>query len=547
MIQTETHYSEEKKFSAVILRQANTNVMAVHRPLNSGWHTILNDIIGDKAITRIRATAIRSSATGWGGRKDNTMRQRSHQITANLEQTVIENGFCVGCGACAAIPESLFSISLNGKGQYQASADEKIDSSRPVIQDCVGKVCPFSDSAANEDSIAHDLFVNTCDRHTEGLGYFQAIYGGHVTQDGFRERGSSGGFGSWVLNELLETKAVDHIIHVRPSEALGAGHPLFTYQVSSSAREVALGGKSRYYPVELSQVLKHVRETPGRYAIIGLPCFIKSVRLLQRQDPIIKERIRFCIGLVCGHLKSTQYAESLAWQAGIEPQSLNRIDFRVKDNTERADRYCTLAASNKEERIIPTKELKGTDWGAGAFKYKACDFCDDVFAETADMVLGDAWLPQFVGDPLGTNVLVVRDQRLDAILRSAAEARRIQINSLPETEALTSQDAGLRHRREGLGYRLHLEKMTGNWAPKKRVPASPRGIPPRERRRQEMRIKMRELSHSSFQKAKHANDISLYIEPFTKAYREYKKIKPSRFNKLALKTKRFIQNLAGRS
>ena len=28
-------------------------------------------------------------------------------------------------------------------------------------------------------------------------------------------------------------------------------------------------------------------------------------------------------------------------------------------------------------------------------KYKACDFCDDVFGEVADVVFGDAWVEKY--------------------------------------------------------------------------------------------------------------------------------------------------------
>ena len=468
-------------------------------------------------------------------------------ITTDLEQTVIRNGFCIGCGTCAAITSSPFSIAFNDIGQYEARTSAQSDRADPLVRDTATKVCPFSNSAADEDEIADDLFSELGYRHSDGLGYFQSIYAGYVVQDGFREKGSSGGFGSWILNELLETKSVDHVIHVRPFKSSDRGHPLFTYQVSNSPQEIALGGKSRYYPVELSEALKQVREKPGRYAIVGLPCFIKGVRLLQRQDPLIKERIRFCIGLVCGHLKSSGYAESLAWQAGIPPNELRHIDFRVKGNEGRANRYYTLATSEREERIIPTKELKGTDWGAGTFKYKACDFCDDVFAETADLVLGDAWLPQFIHDPQGTNVLVVRNQLVNSMLCSAASKGRIKINPLSDAEALKSQDAGLRHRRESLGYRLHIEQTAGRWSPSKRVQASPNMIPRHERHRQQMRIRMREISHSSFQEAKRVGDVSVYLDTFSALYDEYKKIKPGILVKLRLQVKKLMLKLAGRA
>ncbi len=466
-------------------------------------------------------------------------------ITTDLNQTVISNGLCIGCGACAAIKDAPFSMTMNAYGQYEAHAVKQADGASVLASDSASKVCPFSGEGPNEDVIGLGLFSETCNQKVDGLGYFQSLYGGHVTQEGFRERGSSGGFGSWILNELLESGVVDHVIHVRPTTSPNSENLLFSYQLSDSPQKVALGGKSRYYPVELSGALKQVRETPGRYAIIGLPCFIKSVRLLQQEDPVLKERIKFCIGLVCGHLKSSGYAESLAWQTGIAPDRLKRIDFRVKDNTERADKYYTLAASASEEKIIPTKELKGTDWGAGTFKYKACDFCDDVFAETADLVLGDAWLPKYVHDPRGTNLLVVRNQHLEKLLHLAAKEGRIDISPLSVEETLISQDAGLRHRRKGLSYRLHLEARAGRWTPPKRVSAASRQIPRHERRRQRMRIKMREISHSSFLEAKNAGDLSLYLDTFGRAYSEYKKIRPGLITKFIMKLRKLKQKLAG--
>lgn len=468
-------------------------------------------------------------------------------ITNDLEHTVISNGLCIGCGACAAIKDSPFSMAVNDHGQYEAYVTTQAERTNGPLSGSASEVCPFSEQVPNEDAIGMSLFSDSCGSNIDGLGYFRSIYGGHVTQEGFRERGSSGGFGSWILSELLETGAVDHVIHVRPTSPENNENLLFSYQISGSPQEIALGGKSKYYPVELSDALKEVRKLPGRYAIIGLPCFIKSIRLLQQNDPVIKERIRFCIGLVCGHLKSSGYAESLAWQAGITPDCLKHIDFRVKDNTDRADRYCTLAASGTDQRIIPTKKLVGTDWGAGTFKYKACDFCDDVFAETADLVLGDAWLPKYVHDPLGTNLLVVRNKDLEQLLHVAAEDKRINITPLSTEEALASQDAGLRHRREGLSYRLHLENEAGHWTPPKRVSASSTRIPRHERRRQVMRTKMREVSHASFRKAKNAGDLAVYLDEFGTAYREYKSIRPGLITKILIKLKELKRKLARRS
>jgi coenzyme F420-reducing hydrogenase beta subunit len=79
---------------------------------------------------------------------------------------------------------------------------------------------------------------------------------------------------------------------------------------------VRAGAKSRYYPVELSGVLNEIRSRPGRYAVVGVPCFIKALHLVRAAEPVLAERIVLTLGLFCGHSKSARMAESFAWQMG---------------------------------------------------------------------------------------------------------------------------------------------------------------------------------------------------------------------------------------
>ncbi len=389
----------------------------------------------------------------------------SHQA---LNETVISNGFCIGCGGCAVSDKSPFKITMDKYGQYQARLGKTTDAMENQIN--YEKLCPFGDGAPNETELAKERFESICNNNVE-VGYYNGVFAGHVSEGSFRELGSSGGMGTWVLNELLEKDYVDYILHVKSETEIGDYNNLpFSYQISESLKDTKLGAKSRYYPIEMSEVLKKVRNTAGRYAVIGLPCFIKSIRLLQKQDPILEERIKFCVGLVCGHLKSARYAESLAWQVNVDPSELQSIDFRVKDLTQPANRYSTYVKGYGKEKTVPTNQLIGTDWGVGAFKYKACDFCDDVFAETADVVLGDAWLPEYVEDSQGTNIVLTRNSVLNALVENALTEGRLLLDKISIEQAIKSQDAGLRHRKVGIVHRLDLEKSVTKWVPNKREP-----------------------------------------------------------------------------
>lgn len=442
-----------------------------------------------------------------------------NQSPQTLNDTVIANGYCVGCGACAVPEQSPFKIVMDDYGQYQSTLKDA--NVFATTQNDYEKLCPFGSGAPNEDEIAKQHFSETCE-HNNQVGYYNGVFAGHVTEGEFRKQGSSGGMGTWVLNELLAKGLVDYVVHVKSETSdEDLNNIPFKFQVSESLEETQQGGKSRYYPIELSEVLKIVRRQPGRYAVVGLPCFIKSIRLLQAQDPILAERIQYCVGLVCGHLKSAHYAESLAWQMGVAPKELEGIDFRIKDSSQPANRYSTYAKGSSEEKVVPTNQLFGADWGAGAFKYKACDFCDDVFAETADVVLGDAWLPEYVQDSYGTNVVVTRNQNIRQLIVSARSEGRLEMDDLGIEKAVQSQDAGLRHRKVAIGYRIYLEQTAKAWVPTKRTGPVKTLSPRYEMKRQRLRTELRALSHQSFLNAKMTGHLPDYLGAMKVVYSRY--------------------------
>lgn len=320
----------------------------------------------------------------------------------DLMRDVVDRDLCIGCGACAAVPESSLRIAMGDDGRYRAEPKDgaDLDAEGPYTA-----VCPFA-GGFDEDALSR-MFLNSETAEIDpGIGAYRSVAAGHVQVDGFRDNGSSGGMTSWFLNRLLEEDEIDAVLHVKPGAS--TSDRLFTFGVSETVDELNAGAKTRYYPVEMSGVLTHVLENPGRYAVVGVPCFIKAIRLSQVEQPVLRERIRFCVGLVCGHFKSTRFAEALAWEQGVEPSEIAAIDFRVKSE-ERSDRYSvTVTGSDGTTATTPTTELSVTDWGMGFFKYTACDYCDDVLGETADISFGDAWLPEFTPDPRGDNIVVAR-------------------------------------------------------------------------------------------------------------------------------------------
>ncbi|MDZ8117323.1 Coenzyme F420 hydrogenase/dehydrogenase, beta subunit C-terminal domain [Pontiella agarivorans] len=421
-------------------------------------------------------------------------------------QKVIDGGYCIGCGACSYAGKNSIELVEDEYRRYQGrikpeSQDQDLDAALAV--------CPFSNHALNESEISRRVFSHDDGSTDEVIGYNRSLYAGFVSEGDYRERCNSGGMITWMLIQLLEKGIVDAVIHVKKSSRHGT---LFEYGISKNCDDVLNSAKSRYYPVEISRVMETVRSIDGRYVFVGLPCFIKSVRNLAKIDSLINDRIILYIGLVCGHLKSKTFANLFAWQAGVPEGQLSDIDFRVKMEGRTANAYgVKITDENGEETLLQSKDCYGVSWGHNFFKYEACDYCDDVFAETADVVVGDAWLPGYVYDSKGNSIVVIRNEIFDNLINSGMHSGQLALDVLTAKEVRESQAGGIRHRRGGLSYRLYLKKKRGSWVPDKRVDPENTKLSFGRKMIFRYRMHLRVLGYKAWDKAIESDDFKVFV------------------------------------
>jgi coenzyme F420-reducing hydrogenase beta subunit len=417
---------------------------------------------------------------------------------------IVRSGLCIGCGSCVA-GRADASMRWDSHGQLKPHGPAAWYKRRSAA---FARQCPFSPTAENEDDIALERFA-AAPRRDPKVGSFEAAYVGHVAEGEWRGRGSSGGLVSWVAAELLRTGAVDAVAHVKAADP-GSDGRFFRYGISRSPDEVGEGAKSRYYPIDLSQVIEEIRAVPGRYAIVGVPCFIKAIHLLRRLDPLVAARVTHTLGLFCGHMKSAALVESFAWQLGTEIGRVRALDYRIKDPERPANWYrAQLELADGSTAAEDWWHLADGDWGAGFLQNPACDFCDDVVAETADIAFGDAWVEPHASDGRGTNVVVVRTPELRQMIDEAVADCRLKLDPVGPDFIVETQAAGFRHRREGLAYRLAWMRRRPV-QPRKRVAPSRRGLPLRRRLVYRMRAAISRWSHRMMRVARAAHMPRLY-------------------------------------
>ena len=107
------------------------------------------------------------------------------------------------------------------------------------------------------------------------------------------------------------------------------------------------------------------------------------------------------------------------------------------------------------------------------FTPNACNYCDDVFAECADVTCMDAWLPEYSKDSRGTSLMLVRSPLVERVISRGQGA---QLEHISIDHVVRSQGGVLAIKRQHLRYRLYLDQEKGQKVLKRVRPERTRNL-----------------------------------------------------------------------
>lgn len=353
---------------------------------------------------------------------------------------IIKNDLCTGCGICISESSSKMIWDENGflvPDISQSFSDKAI------------KVCPFNPNpekeVQDEDKLAEIFFKNSR-QIDDKIGRFENTYVGYANE--YRETSSSGGIATFIFEQLLKQKIVNHLFIVKEI------NETYQYQWFDTVEQIKQISKTRYIPVTLENLFKEIDSKEGKVAVSGVACFVKAIRLKQYYYPQYKEKIPFIVGIICGGLKSRFFTDYLAQKSGIEGE-YRKQEYRIKDAQSTASDY-SFGAYNEENQHFQIKMRKvGDMWGTGLFKSLACEFCTDVATELADISLGDAWLHPYVQDGMGNSVILTRSKLAEKIIANGKKNKELIIQNLSLNSFIASQSGGFNHRQKAIKFKVH--------------------------------------------------------------------------------------------
>lgn len=365
--------------------------------------------------------------------------------------------FCIGCGLCVSCcPSKHLSLSHNSLNILELSHTEKLCLEKCNL--CMA-ICPFSNDAPNEDILSTKLFSNTNNiKHHKMVGYYLNSYVGFSPKNEQRLNSASGGITSYLLEHLLNTKEIDAAIIVKKN----VGNPLYSFTTCRDPQEIDKNARSAYYTISINEALDQILndKTISQVAITTTPCMAKALRNACLKKPKLQRKIKFIIGIVCGQAKTHNFASYLASKNGIA--KLIGIDFRTKTPSRPNGNFGTKLYSQKDEKEI-TFSSYAKEWSFSLFTPHACNFCDDVFAELADVVVMDAWLPEFKHSAKGENLIITRAEEIDKIINTIETVKKIKLDTV-----ISSQLSVIEKKRSHISSHLKYAKKNFKYVPQKR-------------------------------------------------------------------------------
>ena len=430
----------------------------------------------------------------------------------NVCDVIVPNDLCCGCGVCAGIcPVDALEIVWNKYGEY---APVEQTGKCTECELCL-QVCPFWNQEESETTLAEREFGRQDGiQHDSVVGLYLDLFAGYSKVNSHRIQGAGGGLTTWLLEKMLAQGVVDSVCCVVPNSDPDT---LFRFSVVESIQDVRRASRSAYYPVELSQVISEILGMDARYAVTGLPCALKGLRLAMQRNAKLRKRIVVLVGLVCGQQKSKFFAEYLCALAGGQPSELVAASFRVKDTArhhlDHRFEFSCGSGENVTTGHIYQSEGMGWLWGHDCFKLNACNFCDDITAEVADVTFGDAVAEPYSYGTAGANFVIVRSEMMRDLLTRGASSGEIVLDRVPLQAVIERQQGVILLKRHDLQQRLYTIHSKGNasYIPVKRFPPR-RRLNPFRNWDMEKRDQLRAVSRNTYAEYRYQPGVVLQVE-----------------------------------
>lgn len=354
-------------------------------------------------------------------------------------QIVVDNQLCSGCGTCYTV------CSHRAVGMRFTTIGRLIPT---ISKDCVNcgmclKTCPGLD-LMNKISSEIDPLL---------FGKYIKLFVGKASDEGVFKRGQSGGLVTSFLSYLFEKGQIDAALVVT-QELLQA-----KYYLATKSEELLRSQLSQYTPVDINSGLNLLKDFE-RVAIVGLPCHVEGIRILQSLYPSKYNNIRYIFGLICGGTLSQSIVSIIS---SFVKKPITLIEWRSKKYSDYDGANIAVFTDCKKQPIMLDKNIRHSS--KPYLTQPRCKLCYDKMNQHADIVFGDSWGVRDA-NAKGENTIICRSDNALALVNSMVKEKKIEIRNCSFEEIYRGQ--GLKAKKNMVSKAINIYKQQGwmlpSWA-----------------------------------------------------------------------------------
>ena len=354
---------------------------------------------------------------------------------------VISSGMCIGCGACEMADGSV-RVSLNPRSLvYEPQSPGGA---------AAASVCPAV--SVDYAGLQSWLFPGA------DQGPFGVVRSVHLAQSTDVERNmraSSGGLIKEILRSALRSGAVDGVIALDHVEGIE-----FAARLVTDPDDVDSLPGSIYHNLRQTPALQLLRDTPGRLAIVAIPCQLEGLySWVKTMAPDLRGKIVFTVGLLCGWQYSHHSINAMGEYLGYESADIADISYRGGGPGGKLTVTTKSGQTHSASRRVDFGYQVAFD---RHFNTTRCHVCVNHGNFLADLVVGDAWLPSTVFTKTGISLVVCRTEGAEQLLSRLVDDGSCVAVRVSEDEIRESQTERVVYGEFAYAYADHLRGLGGH-------------------------------------------------------------------------------------
>jgi len=362
--------------------------------------------------------------------------------THTIEQ-IVTQGLCMGCGLCKSLagPGNI-EMAMNLEGGERPVVIGTVD--EPTLK-LINAVCP----GLNVDGYVHETGPEPEADQPEIhpiWGPTRLMFTGHATDPWVRHHASSSGALSAMGIYMLETGAVDFILHVAASKT----QPVRTLgHLSFDNAQVMEASGSRYGPAAPLVDFKRVLDRGQPFAFIGKACDISAIRNYAKFDPRVDKLLKYTLNFYCGGVSEFGKTMDYVRKVGLAEQDIAHLRYRGDG----CPGPMVMKSHAGQEFAFSYNEM-WEDEARWQLMFR-CKICPDSIGDLADITVADVWpggRPDTEG--AGFNGFIARTARGKALLEGAVRDGAITVSHELGYDGLEQAQGSHMYKKQSITSRL---------------------------------------------------------------------------------------------